>query len=136
MSVVSHKLGPGQLTFGEPGSTREFSTSITKAEVTPNVEDGDEIHTLDGKSVVDDGKTSWTIEGEVLQAYDAESLIKWCFDNAGEHLPMTYVANREAALKVKGKAIITPIKYGGEVKSRNTSSFTFKLTDVTFTTED
>lgn len=127
MAVESHTLGPGQLTLGEVASEREFGTAIRNARVVPSATEGDTLVVLSGDETSDEGTETWTLEGTVLQSYDAQSLIKWCADNSGTDVPFTYVARNDEDLSVTGTVKVRAIAYGGDVKTRNTSDFNFKL---------
>lgn len=127
MAVESQTLGPGQLTLGETASEREWGAAVRTARVVPSAQEGDALVVLDGQETADEGTETWTLEGTVLQSYDAASLIKWCADNSGTELPFTYVARNDAALTVTGTVRVRAIAYGGDVKSRNTSDFNFRI---------
>ena len=129
-TVTVHKLGPGQLTFGETGSPTEFGVRVSKATLTPEVEEGDERAVLSGDIVADDAELKWKLEGELYQDYSAQSLIKWCLDNNGKVLAFTFRARSDQPLTATGNAKIRPVAYGGEVKNRNTSEFEFVATEV------
>lgn len=131
MPVSSHKLGPGNLSFGAAGSLKEFGVALTKAELTPEADDGETITVLSGDELIEEGEETWTLSGSVYQAYDATSLILWCNQNSGETMPFTFRPAAGQALKATGNVLIRSIKMGGDVKARNQSEFTFKATDVT-----
>lgn len=127
MAVESHALGPGQLSIGEVGSLRQFGAAIKSATLTPSVEEGETIYVLSGEETTDEGKETWVLEGNVLQAYDLDSLIVWCAENTGEQLPFSYRARSDKPLTATGTLVVRSIAYGGEVKKRNESSFSFKV---------
>lgn len=127
MAVESHTLGPGQLTLGETGTERQFGTAIRSGSVTPTAEEGEELEVLSGDVVADEGSETWVLEGTVLQSYDLDSLIKWCADHSGEEMPFKYRARSDQPLTASGRCLVRSIRYGGDVKTRNTSDFSFKL---------
>lgn len=120
-------LGAGKLIFGDTGSAKEFASLVTKVQINPNFEDGESIPVLSGDSVVNAGKDSYDLEGEFFQDTGAgmESLIVWCKKNSGQEMPFEFVAN-DKGLSVKGKVVIRAVKFGGEVKKKNTTDFKFK----------
>lgn len=137
MAVESHTLGPGQLTLGEVASEREFGTAIRNARVVPSATEGDTLTVLSGAETTDEGDETWTLEGTVLQSYDADALAIWCATNSGTDVPFTFVPRNDEALQVTGTAKVRAIAVGGDVKTRNTSDFNFKIIGKpTFTAED
>lgn len=135
MAVSSHKLGPGRLTIGEVGTETEFGTAIRSCILTPEAEDGDTLVVLSGDEVTDSGDETWTLEGTVLQSYDAKSLILWCNQNSGKTLPFTFIPSTEYGLNATGNVAIRSIALGGDVRERNTSDFSFKATSVVIAAE-
>lgn len=127
MAVESSTLGPGQLTLGETASEREWGAAVRNARVVPAATEGETLTVLSGDETSDEGEETWTLEGTVLQSYDADSLIKWCADNSGTEVPFTYTARNDEALEVSGTVKVRAIAYGGDVKTRNTSDFNFKI---------
>lgn len=130
MAVKSHRLGPGQLTFGDPGSPQEFGAALRNCRVVPTADDGDTIPVLSGDELFDVGEETWTLEGSILQSYDAESLLIWCNQNSGQEMTFTFKPINSEALEVTGTALIRSVQIGGDVKERNESDFSFRATDV------
>lgn len=130
MSVQSTKLGPGRLTFGAAGTAQEFGAAITKASVVPESGDGEVITVLDGSEAIDAAEETWKLEGTIYQSYEADSLLFWCNEHAGEEIEFTYVPALAGKLQVSGRASIKSMAIGGDVKTRNTSDFSFKAVDV------
>lgn len=133
-AATIHKLGPGQLTFGETGAPTEFGVKTSSVTLTPDVDDGDEITVLSGDTVMDDAAINWKLEGEIYQTFDKDSLLAWCNENNGKVMPFIFKPRSDQPLTCKGKATIRPLPIGGNVKERNTSKFEFKASDVTITT--
>lgn len=131
MPIKSKQLGPGSLKFGETASEREWAAQLRKAELTPSVEDGETLPVLSGDELTEDDEITWEIGGTILQDYDADSLEEWSFEHMGEWMPFTFVPNNEATASWSGEAKIRPVKIGGDVKTRNTSDFTFPARNVT-----
>lgn len=127
MTTTAHRLGPGQLTFGETASEQEFGGQVTAVTLTPEVEEGDSIPVLDGGEVVDEGDTTWTLTGSFLQEFTTDSLIKWCHQNAGQQLPFVFRPRSDSALEATGTVTIRAVPFGGDVRTRNTSEFTFPV---------
>lgn len=127
MTALAHKLGPGSLKFGVTGSPKEFAAQCSKVELTPKVDSDDNIPVLSGEEIAGDESIEWTIGGTLYQSYDADSLIRWCFDNRLTTVPFTFLPSDESTDKWSGECRIVPVTIGGEVRKRNTSDFEFKL---------
>lgn len=125
-----HRLGPGKLTFGATGSETEFGALVTNARAVPTANDGETINFLSGDEFIDSGDETWAIEGTLHQDYGPDSLALWAFENSGETVPFTFVPNNANALRVTGNVLVRSIQVGGDVKTRNTSDFSFPATNV------
>lgn len=123
--VASQSLGPGTLTFGETGTEQEFGGSVTTATLTPEFDQGDAIPVLSGDSIPGELTETWTLGGEFLQTYDAESLLLWCKDNSGSQLPFVFKPRADQPLEATGVVTVRATPIGGDVKTRTTSEFEF-----------
>lgn len=122
MTIVTRasKLGPGRLTFGAPGSPTEFGIQLTKCTLEPA---GTTIAVLSGGTVPDG---DYTLTGEMFQDYSGlTSLQVWCKNHSGEAIGFEFVPTITEGLGVKGTVEIAEVKFGGEVKKRNTTEFSF-----------
>lgn len=122
MATRASKLGPGRLTFGTAGSPTEFGSQVTKCTLEPS--DGDTVAVLDGGEVTDG---DFKLTGEFYQDYASgmNSLIVWCKENAGKPMPFEFIPTTSEALGVKGQVTIAAVKFGGDIKKRNTTEFSF-----------
>lgn len=127
MPVRSDKLGPGVLTFGETASEREWAGQLTKCLVEPTTDTEDSIPVLSGEEVAGDTTDSAELSGTVLQSYDKDSLLLWAHQHHGEVMPFKFVPNAGAELQVTGTVQIQRLAIGGDVKTRNTSDFTYTI---------
>lgn len=135
MAVASHKLGPGTLSLGAAGDAKEFGIALSSITLTPSATEGETLTVLSGDELLDDGEETWTLDGTVYQSYDAESIVKWCFDNSGTLIPFTFTPTSDQTLGATGKVMVRSIAIGGEVKTRNTSDFSWQALDVALTTD-
>lgn len=127
MAIKSSKLGPGLLTFGDTASPEEFGAQTTATAIEPEVDEGDDIDVLSGEVLSGDDEYTYNLTGTALQDYSGmTSWIVWCKENQGVELPFTFVPNNAEGLKVSGVVKIRAVKFGGDVKERNTSDFEFK----------
>lgn len=134
MPVLSHKLGPGQLTLGAAGSAKEFGAAVTNTVLEPSASDGEVIKVLSGDELVDAGEETWILKGSLLQSYDADSLLAWCFTNSGETLAFSFTPANGQPLKATGKVLVRAVAIGGDVNARAKSDFSFKATEVAIST--
>lgn len=127
MTVQADKLGPGLLKFGGTGTPQEFGSQAQKVELTPEVDEGDDLTVLSGEVVPGEDEIKYKLGGEFLQDYSGmTSLIVWCKQNEGKVMPFEFVPKSSGGLKVTGEVKIRAVKLGGEVKERNTTEFEFK----------
>lgn len=128
MAIKATRLGPGTLELGDTTSAQNFAALANKVTLEPNIDEGDPIVVLSGDEMSDDDVT-WNLTGEVYQDIEdgATSLLKWCFDHSGDVVPFTFTPKSDAALTITGEVTVRPVAIGGDVKVRNTSPFTFRL---------
>jgi hypothetical protein len=127
MPVKSDKLGPGTLSIGETGTAEQFAAQLTACSVEPSTDTEDPIATLSGEEIAGDDTDTAELTGTMLQSYDATSLLKWAHDHRGQELPFTFIPNNDGALQVTGVLKVRRLRIGGDVKTRNTSDFTFPI---------
>lgn len=127
MPVKSDKLGPGVLTFGETASAEEWAGQLTKCLVEPKTETEDPIPTLSGEELAGDTTDTAELSGTILQSYDRDSLLLWAHTHHGETMPFKFVPNAGAELQVTGNVQVQRLSIGGDVKTRNTSDFTYTI---------
>lgn len=124
--VKSHKLGPGSLKFGATGSEVEFAASLKSCKVTVDVSEGDLIPVLSGDELEDGDTETYSLSGSLLQQYDLDSLLVWAHVNAGIDVPFVFIPDSDKQLSVSGTVRVRRLDIGGDVKTRNTSDFTWK----------
>ena len=127
MATTAHSLGPGQLTIGETGSGQEFGGQVTTCTIEPDFNQDDDTPVLDGGVVAGDLTESWSLSGEFLQDYSANSLILWCADHSGEEMAFTFKPRKDQPLQATGTLTVRAVPFGGDVKTRNTSEFEFSI---------
>lgn len=122
-------LGPGKLTITDTGEGRDFSAQVTKVQLAASNNTDDPINFLDGSQ---DASTStdWTLEGTIVDDFDADNLSAWCFDHAGEQMPFEWVPNDKGKIKWTGNVNVSAVSIGGDVKSKNTNDFSFPVTNL------
>ncbi len=125
MSVKSHRLGPGRLTFGDTGSEVNFGVGLRECTVKNSVKEGDPIPVLSGDELDEGDEETYTVGGKLLQSYDLSSFLVWAHVNAGTVVPFYFRPDSDKALAVKGSVKVRRIDIGGTVKDRNTSDFEF-----------
>lgn len=127
MPVKSDKLGPGTLSIGATGTAEQWAAQLTSCSVEPSTDSEDPIPVLSGEEVDGDDTDTAELTGTILQSYDAQSLLLWSHENKGLTLPFTFVPNNDGDLQVTGFVKVRRLRIGGDVKTRNTSDFTFPI---------
>lgn len=127
MPVKSDKLGPGTLSIGETGTAEQFAAQLTACSVEPSTDTEDAIPTLSGEEIAGDDTDTAELSGTLLQSYDAQSLLLWAQTHRNQELPFTFIPNNDAALQVTGVVKVRRLRIGGDVKTRNTSDFTWPI---------
>ncbi|WP_373148177.1 hypothetical protein [Bifidobacterium breve] len=122
-------LGPGKLTIADTGKGRDFSAQVTKVQLAASNNTDDPINFLDGSQDTSTS-TDWTLEGTIVDDFDADNLSAWCFDHAGEQMPFEWVPNDKGKIKWTGNVNVSAVSIGGDVKSKNTNDFSFPVTNL------
>ncbi|MFR9919946.1 hypothetical protein ACL1G5_10335 [Corynebacterium striatum] len=128
MAISSYVVGPGSLTFTTPSGS--FEAQITKAQVTPAVNAGDDMKVLSGEKLGGKRDYTATLDVTCLQDTSTTGLVAYSYNNAGKTVSFTYTPNTSAGVKIAGQCIVDPISVGGEVGSRATSDFSWSCPDL------
>lgn len=127
-------LGPGSLTIGNTeGNKKDFSADVTNVALEPSTDTEDPDNYLDGHQEAGAQTDTWTLTGTIKDLYSSESVSVWCMNNSGKTLPFEFIPNKQGSVKLTGNVTISPVKIGGDVKSRNANDFSFTAADVTAT---
>lgn len=138
----SYKLGPGTLTLGTDPDEAEFSMQLTNCRVEPteNVDEGDDLNLLDGSTLQgeDNVTRDYTLSGTSVQDLNDTGFTAYTWDNRGTEVAFVFVPVTARVAQVTGTCRIVPLTIGGDVKTRNTSDFTFPCTgdEPEFTPQD
>lgn len=127
MAVKAHILGPGTLRLGETGTEVEFSAQATNIRLSPSANEEDGIPVLSGEEVDGDESIDWTLGGSLLQSFDREGLIHWCYTNRLKTVQFEFIPSKEESdYGWRGLVKVLPLEVGGDVKKKNTTNFEFK----------
>lgn len=118
-------LGPGSLTFGDVGSLLDISCQVTACKITTDFDAEDDLPTLCGGVIKGSRSYTFTVEATAAQDLEKGGLIDWTWKNAGKEVPFTFTPLSGSAAAVKGRVVIDPVEFGGDVAKRNTSDFKF-----------
>lgn len=124
---MANALGPGTLTLGETGSTRQFAAHTTATSLVPSYSDGDVLDLLDGSQERETDEETWTLEGTIRQQLEADALEDWCLTEAGQEMPFVFTPVNSLGKSYEGTVTVRAVTIGGDVKTKNTSDFTFPL---------
>lgn len=124
---MANALGPGTLTLGESGSLRQFAAHTTATSLVPSYSDGDTLNMLDGGTETEVDEETWTLEGTFRQELEADAIEDWCLTNAGKEMPFEFTPVDSVSKSYTGKVKIRAVNIGGDVKTKNTSDFSFPI---------
>lgn len=131
MAVTTTKLGPGELILGELATSVAMSCQLTKATITWDKKQDDDIPVLCGDVVPGTVEYTSKLEGTVFQDYtDDDGVGAYSWSNKGTLVPFTFTPNTTAtgAKTVTGMVTIDPLDFGGEdVKGNMTSDFSWVI---------
>lgn len=130
MTVKSYKLGPGTLTLG--AAPLDVSGQITncRVEASENVTTiGDALELLSGETLAAEESAAYrfTLAGSLVQDLAANGVIDYTWLNKGLEVPFTFVPSTAEGREVTGVVVPIPLTIGGDVKSRPTSDFSWRV---------
>jgi len=124
---MANALGPGTLTLGEEGSIRQFAAHTTATSLVPSYSDGDVLNLLDGSTETEVDEETWALEGTFRQQLETDAIEDWCLTNAGEEMTFTFTPVDSVSKSYTGTVKIRAVNIGGDVKTKNTSDFSFPV---------
>ena len=133
MTINESRLSNGTLTLGPTTPLLDMSCQITNVRITSAYDDdGDPITTLCGDSKPAGRKLSGRkLEGTFVQDFDdPDGVVKFLWDNDLSVVPFTFMPD-ETPLTITGSVMLeVPAEtYGGDVKTRITSDFSWNIQD-------
>ncbi|KFI52627.1 hypothetical protein [Bifidobacterium biavatii] len=123
-------LGPGSLKIGATGSERDFSADVINTALEPSTSSEDNDNFLDGHTEGGSQTESWTLTGTIKEDFSTGGVQAWCLAHSGETMPFTWIPNTDGSLKLTGSLIVSSIKFGGDVKTKNSNDFSFTAFDI------
>ncbi|GGF30184.1 hypothetical protein GCM10010922_01410 [Microbacterium sorbitolivorans] len=124
---MANALGPGTLTLGETGTLRQFAAHTTATSLVPSYSDGDVLDLLDGSTEREQDEETWALEGTIRQQLETDALEDWCLTNAGKEVTFTFKPVNSVTKTYTGTCRIRAVNIGGDVKTKNTSDFSFPI---------
>lgn len=128
----SFKLGPGTLTLGTDPDDAEFSMQLSNCRVDPSesVTAGARLNLLDGGELKDDDTAtySFVLAGTAVQDLIETGIVAYTWENKGETVAFVFVPVTAREASITGHVRIVPLSVGGDVKVRNTATFSFACT--------
>jgi hypothetical protein len=126
--IVESRVKEGTLTFGTDTGTDPFSCQVSNIRITPTADDdGDEVETLCGDKIAPGKKMSYTLAGTIVQDFDVDGFLQYCWDNQTETVPFTWTPNTTGAPTWTGDVVIIALEEGGDVNTRLTTDFEFDI---------
>ncbi|MGO3662423.1 hypothetical protein [Microbacterium gubbeenense] len=124
---MANALGPGTLTLGAVGDMRQFAAHTTATSLVPSYSDGDVLNLLDGSTETEVDEETWALEGTFRQELETDAIEDWCLTHAGEEMTFTFTPVDSVSKSYTGTVKIRAVNIGGDVKTKNTSDFSFPL---------
>ena len=124
---MANALGPGTLTLGATGTTYQFAAHTTATTLTPSYSDGDVLDLLDGSQEREQDEETWTLDGTIRQQLEVDAIEDWCLEHAGEEVPFEFTPVNSVSKSYTGTCRIRAVNIGGDVKTKNTSDFSFPV---------
>lgn len=124
---MANALGPGTLTLGASGDLRQFAAHTTATSLVPSYSDGDVLNLLDGSTETEVDEETWALKGTFRQQLETDAIEDWCLTNAGEEMTFTFTPVDAVSKSYTGTVKIRAVNIGGDVKTKNTSDFSFPL---------
>src|SRR5690606_40892322 len=99
----------------------------TATSLVPSYSDGDVLDLLDGSQEREQDEETWALEGTIRQQLEADAVEDWCLANAGKEMPFEFTPVTSTAKSYTGTCRIRAVNIGGDVKTKNTSDFSFPI---------
>ncbi|KFI52631.1 hypothetical protein [Bifidobacterium biavatii] len=131
MAEKTRTLGPGSLRIGATGSVKDFSADVINTALEPSTSSEDNDVFLDGHTEGGTQTETWALTGTIKEDFSTTGLQVWCLQNSGKTLPFAWIPNTAGGLKLSGDVVIASIKFGGDVKTKNSNDFSFTALNVT-----
>lgn len=123
---TARKLGPGDLSVGETGSTIDLSVRCRSAKIVPSVDTEDDVPLLSGDVEAGDRTYTFTLEATLTQDDLVDgSVTRFTWDNMGAQLPFTFTPY--GGESVTGVLIVDPMGIGGDVGVKNTEDISWGI---------
>jgi hypothetical protein len=101
-----------------------FAKQATSVTLTPSAdEDGDDLETLDGSTILADEVTSWALDLGMVQDFeDPAGFVEFARANAGDVVPFDWAPNGATGPSYSGNVKVRAVPIGGDVASRLTTT--------------
>lgn len=128
MPVNTVRVASGKLTIGAIEDMRNLTAQVTSCVLTPSVDTGDPVMNLAGEQVAGDTTRTWTLDATIFQDFGAvDSVVEFCFENAGSEMPFSYTPNSSTGKTIDGTLVVEAVAIGGEAGTKATSEFSFQV---------
>lgn len=128
MATTLTKLGPGTLTFGDPGDGHDLSEQVVDVTLTPDVDADDPVATLADPTPMPMESYSWSLSGTAYGVLTADGFPLWAMRHAGEFVPFRFVPKAGTGLlEASGVVKVRPVPIGGSAGERYSVPFEFPV---------
>jgi len=127
MAVKSNVMGPGVFSIGEVGTPLDLTAQVTALTVEFSEEVEDSVPTLSGETLEGAASYPATLTGTLVQDLTEAGMFDYTWSNKGSIVPFTFTPSTAAGRTVSGDCRITPLNLGGDVRTKNTTEFTWAI---------
>ena len=122
-ALVDSRLGPGTLKLG----ATDYGIQVSNVKLTPDHNQEDGTPTLGKPDPAPLLTTTWTLEGEAIQDWEAaDGFVSFAVANNNTEVAFEWEP-KNGGPTFAGNCLVTAVEYGGDVNSQNTTSFSFAV---------
>jgi hypothetical protein len=127
MPVNAQVMGPGTFSIGSVGTPLDLTAQVTSLRVEFSEEVEDSVPTLSGESLEGAASYPATLTGTLVQDLTEAGMFDYTWTNKGSIVPFTFTPSTAAGRTVTGECRIAPLNLGGDVRTKNTTEFTWAI---------
>jgi hypothetical protein len=127
MAVKAQTMGPGVFTIGSVGTPLDLTSQVTALTVEFSEDVEDAIPTLSGDTLSGEATYTATLTGTLVQDLTDAGMFDYTWTNKGTVVPFSFTPSTEAGRTVTGQVRIAPLNLGGDVKTKNTTEFSWAV---------
>lgn len=123
--IKSYKMNEGTLSLGSVETSIDATAQVTEGAVEWSEDVEDAVPTLSGEELEGDATYGATLTGTVIQDLEDGGLTDYTWANKGKIVPFEFSPSTATGRTITGMVRLSPLKVGGEVKTKPTADFTW-----------